>query len=50
VCPALISDVENGATSAKLDTIIKILAALDLDLAIVPRRKATFDPTKYRAG
>lgn len=44
---ALISDVENGATSAKLDTIIKVLAALDLDLSIIPRREATFDPTDY---
>ena len=44
---ALISELENGATSAKLDTVMKVLAALDMDLSIVPRRKAEFDPTKY---
>lgn len=44
---ALISDLENGATSAKLDTVIKVLAALDMDLSVVPRRKAEFDPTEY---
>ncbi len=44
---ALVSELETGATRAKLDTVIKVLAALDLDLAIVPRRKADFDPTEY---
>ena len=44
---ALISDLENGATTAKLDTVIRILAALNMDLSIVPRRKAKFDPTEY---
>ena len=44
---ALISELENGAVSAKLDTVIKILAALDMDLSVVPRRKADFDPTEY---
>ncbi len=44
---ALVSELENGATTANLDTVIKILAALDLDLSIVPRRKAGFDPTAY---
>lgn len=44
---ALISELENGATTAKLDTVIKVLAALDMDLSIVPRRKADFDPTEY---
>jgi len=44
---ALISEIENDATSAKLDTVIKVLAALDMDLSIVPRRTAKFDPTKY---
>jgi HTH-type transcriptional regulator/antitoxin HipB len=43
----LISDIENGATSAKFDTVIRVLAALDMDLTIVPRRKAEFDPTAY---
>ncbi|WP_026596714.1 helix-turn-helix domain-containing protein [Methylohalobius crimeensis] len=44
---ALISELENGATSARVETVLKVLAALDLDLAIVPRRKAEFDPTEY---
>ncbi len=44
---ALVSELENGATTAKLDTVIKVLAALDLDLSIVPRRKTGFDPTEY---
>ena len=44
---ALISELENGATSARLDTVIKVLAALDMDLSIIPRRKAEFDPTVY---
>jgi len=44
---ALISEIENGAISAKLDTVIKVLAALDMDLSVVPRKKAEFDPTEY---
>lgn len=44
---ALISDLENGTTSAKLDTVIKVLAALDMDLSIIPRCKAAFDPVEY---
>ena len=44
---ALVSELENGATTAKLDTVMRVLAALDLDLSIVPRRKAGFDPTAY---
>ncbi len=44
---ALISDLENGTTSAKLDTVIKVLAALDMDLSVVQRQKAKFDPTEY---
>ena len=44
---ALVSELENGATTAKLDTVIRVLAALDLDLSVVPRRKAGFDPTAY---
>lgn len=46
---ALVSDLENGATTAKLDTVIRVLAALDMDLSIVPRRKSGFDPTEYLA-
>lgn len=44
---ALVSELENGATTAKLDTVIRVLAALDLDLSVVPRRKTEFDPTEY---
>jgi HTH-type transcriptional regulator/antitoxin HipB len=44
---ALVSDLENGATTAKLDTVIRVLASLDMDLSIIPRRKAGFDPTEY---
>lgn len=44
---ALVSELENGATTAKLDTVTRVLAALDLDLCIVPRRKTGFDPTEY---
>ncbi len=44
---ALVSDLENGVTTAKHDTVIRVLAALDMDLSIVPRRKAGFDPTEY---
>ncbi len=44
---ALVSELENGATTAKLDTVTRVLAALDLDLSIVPRRKTGFDPTEY---
>ncbi len=44
---ALISEIENGATNAKLDTVIKVLAALDMDLSLVQRQKAEFDPTEY---
>ncbi|MEN8131864.1 MAG: helix-turn-helix domain-containing protein [Pseudomonadota bacterium] len=44
---ALVSELENGATTAKLDTVIRVLAALDLDLSIVSRRKTGFDPTEY---
>ena len=43
---ALVSDIENGATTAKLDSVIRVLAALDLDLSIVPRRTTGFDPTE----
>jgi HTH-type transcriptional regulator/antitoxin HipB len=45
---ALVSDLETGATMARLDTVIKVLAALDLDLSIIPRQKAEFDPTQYQ--
>ncbi len=44
---ASIADIENAATTATLSTITKVLSALDLDLAVVPRRTAEFDPTEY---
>lgn len=44
---ALVSDIENGATTAKLDTVMRVLAALNLDLSVVPRRTTGFDPTEY---
>lgn len=44
---AMVSELENGTTAAKLDTLIRVLAALDLDLSIVERRKTGFDPTEY---
>ncbi|MHB1240903.1 MAG: helix-turn-helix domain-containing protein [Gammaproteobacteria bacterium] len=44
---ALVSDIESGATTAKLDTVMRVLAALDLDLSVVPRRTTGFDPTAY---
>lgn len=44
---ALISDLETGARSTQMDNVFKVLAALDLDLAVMPRRKAEFDPAYY---
>ena len=43
----LISELENGASSSRLDTILKVLAALDLDLSVTDRRAPSFDPTEY---
>ncbi|MFC7047935.1 helix-turn-helix domain-containing protein [Emcibacter nanhaiensis] len=43
----LISDLENGASSSRLDTILKVLAALDLDLSITGRQAPSFDPQDY---
>lgn len=43
----LVSDVENGASSARLETVLKILAALDMDLSLVARKKEAFAPTEY---
>ena len=34
-----ISTIETGASGAKLDTIFDLLAALDLEIRIVPRSK-----------
>jgi HTH-type transcriptional regulator/antitoxin HipB len=44
---ALVSDIENGATTARLDTVMRVLSALDLDLAVVPRRTTGFDPPVF---
>ena len=44
---AMISDMENGVRSAQVDNVLKVLAALGLDLAVVPRRKAEFQPADY---
>lgn len=43
----LVSDLENGVSSSRLDTILKILAALDLDLGVMHRRPPAFDPSAY---
>lgn len=43
----LISELENGTSNATMDTVLKVLAALELDLTVVPRRKVIFDPTAY---
>jgi HTH-type transcriptional regulator/antitoxin HipB len=44
---ALVSELENGTTTARLDTVMRVLAALDLDISIVPCRKAEFNPADY---
>jgi HTH-type transcriptional regulator/antitoxin HipB len=36
-----VSNIETGASGAKADTIFDLLAALDLELRIVPRSKMT---------
>lgn len=44
---ALISELENGATKSKIDTVFKVLAALEMDMELALRRKTEFDPTEY---
>jgi len=44
---AIVSDLENGVAAAKLDTVLRVMAALDMDVSISPRRKTGFDPTAY---
>ncbi|WDF75215.1 helix-turn-helix domain-containing protein [Novosphingobium sp. KACC 22771] len=34
-----ISAIENGNDGTKLDTLLQVIAVLDLDLQIIPRRK-----------
>lgn len=36
-----VSNIETGASEAKVDTLFDLLAALDLELQIVPRSKVT---------
>ncbi len=43
----LISELENGTSSSRLDTILKVLAALDLDLSVIGRRAHAFEPAEY---
>lgn len=43
----LISELENAVSSSRLDTILKVLAALDLDLSVMDRRAPSFDPSEY---
>lgn len=35
-----VSGIENGNSGARLDTMFSLLAALDMDLQLVPRRKS----------
>jgi HTH-type transcriptional regulator/antitoxin HipB len=44
---ALVSEIENGAITARLDTVMRVLAALDLDLSVIPRCTTGFDPAAY---
>lgn len=44
---ALISDLETGNTQARLDTILTVLAALELDLTLASRHRDEFDPAAY---
>lgn len=34
-----ISAIENGSEGTKLDTLLSVIAVLDLDLQVIPRRK-----------
>lgn len=42
-----ISNLETGAVSSRLDTVLKVLAALDLDLTVTDRQPATFAASAY---
>jgi HTH-type transcriptional regulator / antitoxin HipB len=42
-----ISSLETGTFSSRLDTVLKVLAALDLDLTVTDRRTPSFDPSVY---
>lgn len=43
----LISALENGTGSPRIRTVLKVLAALDLDLDIVARDRTDFNPADY---
>ena len=43
----IISALETGASTTRLDTILKVLAALDLDLDVTDRRLVSFNPSEY---
>ena len=45
-----VSELENGRRAPRLDTAVRVLAALGLDLSVVPRKAADFDPLDYRTG
>jgi HTH-type transcriptional regulator/antitoxin HipB len=36
-----ISAIENGSAGTKLDTLLSVIAQLDLDLEVVPRARAS---------
>ncbi len=38
-----ISAIENGSDGTKLETLLSVIAKLDLDLRIVPRRRQNVD-------
>ena len=42
-----VSDLERGRQAPRLDTIVRVLAALGLDLAVAPRQAAEFNPLDY---
>jgi len=43
----IVSGLETGASTPRLDTIFKVLAALDLDIEITNRRPVSFNPSEY---
>lgn len=40
ITQAMISRIENGASNARVDTLFRILAALELEMTVQPREKA----------
>jgi HTH-type transcriptional regulator / antitoxin HipB len=38
-----ISAIENGSAGTKLETLLSVIATLDLDLQVIPRRKDGLD-------